>query len=548
MKVDLFENVFVAGRTVQTNAGGAGDYLLEKFDGAGNSIWRVTYNGSAIKDDYATDLAFGVDGKIYVTGASRNRTSLLLRAYDFVTIKYNTNGSRAWVARFDGREGESIAKAVAVDTNENVYVTGTLDLGTNGTRICTVKYDKFGIQQWQTTYGTSPTVPTAMVLDTNGNIYVVGNGSERGAGQNFVALKYSTSGQLLWAKSFNDLGNNYQALAACALAQNGNLYFAGISSIPPMGFAPYLTMAYDENSDSFWTRHYFFNGHGATAITVNLNGEIFVTGGTGEATQDIITLKYDSNGNEVWSSRFPQGGNNDVRGQSIVSDVDGSVYVTGAMNLGKQFVILKLDENGNQIWSSLYGGTSSANTDALTIYPTRLCVSSNKNVFALCTTGGSYRVAKFSPSYSGGNPIISKLPLRIETSDTPILISGSASGNPPLYYQWRKNGIPISSQSLASIEASYGKYSLAVSNQFGFSVSPEITVSPPTVFQSTIIGSNGIGFTFLFEQNRLYQIQTSTDFSNWTGLTNFWGWVWSSNYLEVPISNVNLFYRVEKLP
>jgi hypothetical protein len=102
------------------------------------------YDGPANSDDGATALAVDAAGNVYVTGGSAGSSGT-----DYATIKYDPDGNELWVARYDGpAHYDDIAEDLAVDSMDNVYVTGVnRSLYGNGyirTDYATIKYDPDG--------------------------------------------------------------------------------------------------------------------------------------------------------------------------------------------------------------------------------------------------------------------------------------------------------------------------------------------------------------------------------------------------------------------
>jgi hypothetical protein len=106
------------------------NYATIKYNSAGEQQWVARYNG--IGEYYVSAIALDSSGNVYVTGSIANSDG----RWDYATIKYNSAGRQQWVARYDGSGNADYARAIAVDTLGNVYVTGTVsDLG-----FVTIKY------------------------------------------------------------------------------------------------------------------------------------------------------------------------------------------------------------------------------------------------------------------------------------------------------------------------------------------------------------------------------------------------------------------------
>jgi hypothetical protein len=91
-----------------------------------------------------TSLAIDSANNVYVTGYSPGTNS----GNDIVTIKYNSDGNQIWLQRYCSPSGGNAAgNAIAVDNNGNVYVTGYDTTAAGGTEIVTIKYSPVTLQR-----------------------------------------------------------------------------------------------------------------------------------------------------------------------------------------------------------------------------------------------------------------------------------------------------------------------------------------------------------------------------------------------------------------
>ena len=398
--VDSAGNVYVTGNSVG-NVTGA-DCVTIKYDPNGNQLWVKRYNDPYNKDDGGTALAVDGSGNVCVTGFSG---ALGENWCDFLTIKYDSNGNQLWVRTYNGtgNSGDR-SNAIVVDDSGNVYVTG-YSAGTGDTThlpgdYATIKYDKNGNQLWVRRYNGpdgQEDEATDIALDDSGNVYVTGvrDMSEPGycGDGDYATIKYDTSGNEIWVGIYNGPGYDQDIATDLVIDGSGNVYVTG-GSCNDDTTVDYATIKYDRNGNQLWVRRY--RGPGfcsvALAITVDNSGNVYVTGesgglGGGAYGDDYATIKYDSNGTQLWAKRYNGPGNYDDVAYAIAVDVNGNVYVTGGTtviyfgdNYG-DYTTIKYDADGDEVWVMNYNGLGDSTDMA-----NALAVDGSGNVYV---TGGS---------------------------------------------------------------------------------------------------------------------------------------------------------------
>ncbi len=305
----------------------------------------------------------------------------------------------AWVRRYHGAGyGDDRAIAVATDSTGNVYVTGSSFGSThNVSEYATIKYDSEGNQLWlaryhfRFNYGDEP---VALALDAGGNAYVTGKACTaaaiKGACTKYAygTIKYDPQGQLLWAAEYQAAGGDGLALAI-AVDAAGNSYVTGSCRFLPYPYPPggsdYSTIKYDTDGNVVWTARYHGGPStsldGATAIAVDIQGNAYVTGGIGSGDRDVqyATIKYDADGSEVWVAHHPGRG-----GTALARDADGNVYVTGlTLYPFYNYLTIKYDPEGTEVWVAQYGTETGT--------PHALAPDSAGNIYVTGDIGGAIR-------------------------------------------------------------------------------------------------------------------------------------------------------------
>jgi hypothetical protein len=202
---------------------------------------------------------------------------------------------------------------------------------------------------------------TDMAIDKSGNVYLTGYVQVNDTDQNFVTIKYNTQGIEQWARYYDGPDHREDKPVVIAVDDSGNVFVTGYS-YSYSEFDDILTIKYNENGDSIWTRKFLGIGHVSdrpNAMALDKNGNVYVAGSAvGSNSMDALTLKYNGNGNLEWS-RYFNGSTNayDVAYDLTVGKND-IIYVSG-LSFGVGGVILKYDNKGNQlstiIGSNFYG-------------------------------------------------------------------------------------------------------------------------------------------------------------------------------------------------
>jgi outer membrane protein assembly factor BamB len=294
--VDASGNAYVTGNTAR--GGLYSDITTIAYDPDGNELWIGNYDGFG-NSDYAFDIALDSLGNIYVTGSSRSIGNTD-EHYNYTTIKYDNAGNELWVASYDGPANDTDrAWALAVDLQGNVYVTGQSVGNSSYREFATVKYDTNGSFQWVARYkgsGNNHDWPVDIETDTQGFVYVTGKSYGNGTRTDIATIKYDSLGNELWAVRYDDPWNKWDEPYEIAVDSKGNIYIAAEGGSNGT-HDDALILAYDTNGNEIWMDRYNGPMDGwdqADAIAVDSQYNVYVTGfqyGI-DTVGDIITIKY----------------------------------------------------------------------------------------------------------------------------------------------------------------------------------------------------------------------------------------------------------------
>ena len=339
-----------------------------------SEIWVKRFNGAANDYGYDKSNSITVDsqGNVYVTGSSVGASYNI----DFVTIKYDANGNEIWRKTYAGAENKSdIGYDVAVDANGNVYVTGETVTTATLKDIITIKYNSAGTQQWAMIYNGVQNVedkPCRIVLDDSANVYVgayINDDYQHLVYCDWAVIKYSTDGVQKWIKTVNGNFNSQDKMNDLTIDSDANIY--------------------------------------ATGYTTNFGGSY--------TAEDYTTVKLDRNGNLQWSMNHTNtntSGNYD-QAWGIAVDNSGNVIVTGVSGRDNTGSVndcgtVKYNSNGAEQWFVRYVGASSGEG-------MKVAVDEIGNSYVACMSLGSGEGITTIKYDASGNQIWTKSTLGIPT-------------------------------------------------------------------------------------------------------------------------------------
>ncbi len=295
------------------------DCFIVKYDSNGNYLWAKRAGGG----DDENGLAVSTDhvGNVYVGGTFKSNTinfgnytyANADSGYDDIfLVKMAPNGTVLRLNHY-GNYGAEEVQSMAIDANNNIYITGlfnsqtlafgniTLTLGANSmTDMFIAKMDTNANFLWAfNAGGGNMNAGMGVCIDNSGNAYVTGyfrgpsitfgstvlTNTVNGATDVFV-VKYKYNGIVLWAKSAG--GGSHDSGFGCA-TDGTNVYVTGFSYSPTFTFgndtlqnggdADIFVLEYDQSGNPVFAKSargiYADNG---MCIAVDHNSNIYIAG------------------------------------------------------------------------------------------------------------------------------------------------------------------------------------------------------------------------------------------------------------------------------
>jgi hypothetical protein len=195
-----------------------------------------------------------------------------------------------------------------------------------------IKYSWNGSQIWTNNFEQDGLIQVkGAAVDSSNNLYLLADCKPY---PQYIVFMYSSSGALDWFSNLTPASSSQSH--GLALDYRQNVVVTGQINYNYTGYFSYLcgTFKVNTNGNPVWTNYYPQPPSGssiANAIAIDRANNSYVTGyspGT-NSNNDIVTIKYDANGNQIWLQRYNGPGNGNDAGNAIAVDNNGNVYVTG---------------------------------------------------------------------------------------------------------------------------------------------------------------------------------------------------------------------------
>lgn len=430
-------------------------------------VYSTYLGGSSLDRGY--DIAVDTSGNAYITGLTESTDFPTASGYagsyagngDVFVTKIDATGSSLVYSTYLGGTGYDYGTSIAVDSSENVYVSGGTGSGdfpavaaiyenhAGGDYDAFIsKIDASGSNLIYSTYlgGSSTDRGNDIAVDTSENTYITGYTSstdfpaagaiyESNAGppSAFVAKMNASGNSLVYSTYLG--GNDLDSGSNIDVDNSGNVYITGYTESDDFPMVAPISGSYAGGGDAFITK---INASGSSlvystylggslrdgshgVIVVDNSGNAYISGGTESndfptasalyesyegGSSDAFITKIDASGSSLVYSTY-LGGSGYDRVNGLAVDTDGNAYVAGFTNSADFPVVAALYENYEGGLSDVFIAKID-NSGSNLVYSTYLGGNDIDEAYgiAIDTSGNAYVTGRtYSENYSTFNPI-----------------------------------------------------------------------------------------------------------------------------------------------
>ena len=306
MVSDAQGNTYITGAS-SNELQPAADFYTMKISPQGTILWQARISADKYAVEYGVKLLLDADGNLVVTGLKWNGNDMDIR-----TIKYSPDGAQIWESIFNSPyQGVDSPAAIISDPAGSIYITGLSWSGSTVDYI-TLKYNTDGTLAWQARNngpgGESWNEATAIAVDNIGNVIVTGYSPNNEGWLNYHTVKYNDNGTQLWVQDYNYASTDPENIsdvtnsAARSVTTDGdnNIYVTGVFDI-------YLerigTIKYNAAGEQQWTATYKTEGEKTQGWqTAFRDGKLYVAGSHNGnfSNNGNVLISYEPDGTQNW--------------------------------------------------------------------------------------------------------------------------------------------------------------------------------------------------------------------------------------------------------
>lgn len=314
------------------------------------TAWEKSYGNAAIVDTGASvwqtsDSGFIITGLTYSKGPNSGITRLML-------VKTDWQGNEMWVKYNDEADG---GKSVR-QTSDGGYIV----VGTDGGNLFVLKTDENGEKVWSKTYPrpNGKTVTGESIQQTPDGGYIVAGSINMGGkdGSDMYATRIDSTGNQQWEKMYGgddgDVGTGADFCYSVWLTNDGG-YLLGGSDWSSTYWPKAAMVKLDANGNQQWYKVYSesdarMDGTYVEVQQTHDGGYIWA----GYRSGKMCLLKADASGNQQWNNSYESGQCYSVQ----QTWDDGYVITGGANNAAEDVIVIRTDARGNELWQKSLKG------------------------------------------------------------------------------------------------------------------------------------------------------------------------------------------------
>lgn len=203
-----------------------------------------------------------------------------------------------------------------------------------------------------------------MIKLSKGGFLLGGRAASLSGNTDMHILKVDNNGSLIWEQKLGE--KETEEAFGLLEAKDGNYVVAGSSdsfSDSPDIKDMWLVKISAANGNVIWAKTYGSaeSIDEARAVAMGHDGGYLVLGHSfslnGDQTGDLLVVKTDDSGNEVWRKNF--GGPSNEQSVAVMKNDEGYILLANTESFGKgkwDIWMVQIDKEGNKLWEQSYGG------------------------------------------------------------------------------------------------------------------------------------------------------------------------------------------------
>lgn len=308
------------------------DLYLIKTDMLGNELWNKAFVES--ENEYGSEVEITSDDGFILCGTDRNGLIDTL-----ILIKTDESGALIWKKQFPAKEGNAIEQTI----DGGFVVTGDTIIGSDSIKVLLLRTDANGNMVWSKTYDRGWGGDVKELTD---GYIVVASAFTSSTNYDVKLIRTDLNGDTIWTKKF--LTSSAGVATSLDITTDGGFVFSDFDNFPvPLG--SYHITRTDSLGNLIWMKTSNSNGsHQVRSIQQTDDGGFIFSGVQGyypDSAYGLALIKFDSTGNLVWKSLFPNG----IYGRSVQQTSDGGFVVLDSKEDstgGTDFYLIKTNELG----------------------------------------------------------------------------------------------------------------------------------------------------------------------------------------------------------